>query len=316
MELANFDIEKTRFIFDKLETFCDSSEVKKWENSVKETIDFFFKKYRICSYNLNKKSYMGIVIDCTSKSGKHFFLKMVPPMINRFSNEIETLKRLPKKLTCKIYEIDYEKNTFIMEKIIPGKRAHFDNNKNAYSDLFKVLNENKIKIDKFIEKKFKSFDEVVTRDYKILLSINQDHHNAKILYSYFIKKYSKLTKNEECFLLHGDVYKNNVLTSNKGLKIIDPLGFKAPFVMELVSIWAYALYENQEQNENKKILNEFIEFFSPFVDPNTYSDALFCQLIKVFIPSLFEANDGGIRANKWLTIIKDLYPEIKPKLNT
>jgi len=61
---------------------------------------------------------------------------------------------------------------------------------------------------------------------------------------------------------------------------------------------------------NKDILNDFIEFFKEYVDEQTYKDALFCQLVKVYIPSLFEANDGGIRANKWLNIINELYLEV------
>jgi hypothetical protein len=197
-----------------------------------------------------------------------------------------------------------------MDKITPGKRAHFDNNKKAYLNLFETLDKHKIEIDDFIDKKFKSFDEVVTRDYDILLTTDQKSSTTTKLYNCFTKKYSKLIKNKKCYLLHGDIYKNNALTSNNGLKIIDPLGFKAPFVMELVSICAYKLYENTNKHKNKEIAENLADFFSPFVDHDTYSDALFCQLVKVYIPSLFEANDGGIRAQKWLDIIKDLYPNL------
>ena len=73
-------------------------------------------------------------------------------------------------------------------------------------------------------------------------------------------------------------------------------------------ICAYEMFYNKK--DNKKILDDFIEFFKDYADAKTYKEALFCQLVKLYIPSIFEANDGGIRANKWLDIIKELYPDL------
>lgn len=156
-----------------------------------------------------------------------------------------------------------------------------------------------------IELKFKNFDQIVEHDYLICKKTPEFNEDIEKLYKRFLKNYSDILFTNERFLLHGDIYKNNLLLSDNGLKIIDPLGFKAPFVMELVSICAYEMFYNPK--ENIEILNDFINYFSYYTDEDTYKKALFCNLVKVYIPSIYEANDGGIRAAKWLKIIKELF---------
>jgi len=263
----------------------------------------------VTNFKLNDKSYMGIVIECHSNTHGEIIIKIVPPMINRYRTETETLKKLPKQLTCNIYELDLDKNAIIMEKIIPGSLAEFDLNKESMFELFKTLYENKIYIDEFVDENFKYFNEVVKYDYDICKNTVKDLEIVNSLYNSFNTKYEELCAKEKKYLLHGDIYKNNILLSNNGLKIIDPLGFKAPFVMELVSMCAYDIFNSEEINNYNLIVDKYIEFFKDYVDEPTYRKALFCQLVKVFIPSIFEANDGGIRAKKWLDIIKILYPQ-------
>lgn len=304
-----FEIKDGQRIFEKLSNFYDKDDIAEWSKKACLDINDIFKKHQIYDFKVNTNSYMGIVIDCKSKKHKDVFVKIVPPMLDRFEKEIGTLKLLPKNLTCEFYEIDYDKKAIVMEKIKPGKLVEFYENQSKLKEMFNELNENKIHIDTYISENFKDFSEIVKKDY--LISKTVDHRFSKqvdLLYDEFVKLYNKISNNVEKFLLHGDIYKNNMVLSKNGIKLIDPLGFKAPFVMELVSICAYKFFYNDTNKTNKDILNDFIIFFSDFVDEKTYKDALFCELTKVFIPSTYEANDGGIRAEKWLNILKELYP--------
>lgn len=151
-------------------------------------------------------------------------------------------------------------------------------------DSYKIIN----KLSRFYSK-----DIVSKWEKKVVKDINE------LLKKYKVKQFKV---NENSYM---GIVIDCLLLSDNGLKIIDPLGFKAPFVMELVSICAYEMFYNPK--ENIEILNDFINYFSYYTDEDTYKKALFCNLVKVYIPSIYEANDGGIRAAKWLKIIKELF---------
>ena len=292
-------------IVSKLQKFYDKDEVMSWARASIDNINSLFRKYNVLEFNVNKKSYMGIVVECLC-SNTGVYIKVVPSMIDRFEVEVDTLKLLPDELTCKLYEIDYANKIIVMEKIVPGTGIEFYDNKELISNTFNRLYLSRIKCNTISETKHKDFYDIVTYDYDICKKNELNNETVDMLYKNFSKKYIEISKDREKFILHGDVYKNNLLHSENGAKLIDPLGFVAPFVFELLSICSYEMFYSRRSN--KKILKDFITFFNGFIDEKTYIDALFCQLVKLYIPSIYEANDGGVRAKKWLDIIEELYP--------
>ena len=308
VEIARFNIEDANQIFEKLVKFYDSKVVESWKDKVDKDVNFLFKKYKVEYFNLNKNSYMGIVLDCHSYTYNNIFIKIVPPMINRYFYETETLKKLPSFLTCDFIGFDKEKSAIVMKKVEPGDLIPFNGNEKIIKNLFENLYSNKISITKEINSSFLGFDEVVYNDYQICKKYNLNDETINNLFKQFNYYYDEIKNCNQSYLLHGDVYKNNIVRSKSGPIIIDPLGFKAPFVMELTSICAYEMFYST--GNNKEIFDFFCKFFEEFVNREIYKKAVFCQLVKVLIPSTFEANDGGIRVGKWLNIIKDLYKEM------
>ena len=307
-DIKKMELTDIQYIFDKLTKFYDYRLVNAWKKRVLNDINSLFVKYKVIDSKINKNSYMGIVIDCFSSCYGNIFIKIVPPMIERFTTEVNTLKLLPKELTCKILEIDMDKKALVMGKIMPGDLVNFYDSREIIKDVFQKLYMSKIEINEDIDQHFKDFLEVVTNDYNIC---KNRHYNTQVvdkLYAIFVNEYKDICKNQKKYLLHGDVYKNNIIRCHNSAQIIDPLGFKAPFIIELLPICAYEMFYNTKDNE--EILNDFTNFFSDYVDKNYYKKALLCQLIKIYIPSLYEANDGGTRAHKWLEIIIELYPQI------
>ena len=302
-KITNKDIER---IVLKLSNFYNKKEVAAWGKYIIKKINNLFEKYSVTDFEVNKNSYMGIVIECNSSKYGLIYIKAVPPMIKRFETEIRTLKALPENLVCKFYEVNYNDKIVVMEKVIPGDLVEFYPNKRILSRLFDELYKYKTEINDS-NTEYKDFSEVVARDYKICKENKYSNKTIDTLYKIFCKKYKKISSGQTKYLLHGDAYKNNILLSKNKAKLIDPLGFVAPFVFELVSICSYEMFYNDKNN--KEILKDFIKFFNKYSDEKTYKDALFCQLVKLYIPSTYEANDGGVRATKWLNIIKELYPE-------
>lgn len=305
---SKINLDDIKKIVLKLQNFYDRNEVLNWSKSSIESINSAFEKYNVSKFKVNEKSYMGIVIDCTCNNGSSLYIKVVPPMINRFETEVDTLKLLPDILTCELYEIDYNNKIIIMEKIVPGKEIEFYDNKELILKTFKKLYKSRIKCNIESEIKHKDFLDVVTHDYNICKKNKLNNKLVDYLYNTFCDKYLEISKNRKKYILHGDVYKNNLLKSENGAKVIDPLGFIAPYVFELLPICSYEMFYNDR--DNVLILNDFMDFFKSFASKKIYVDGLFCQLVKLYIPSLYEANDGGFRAQKWLDIIGELYPQL------
>lgn len=306
--ICKIEFNEIEHIVKKLSNFYDADLVNIWALNIIKSINLLFKKYVIYDYILNERSYMGIVIDCYSKAHGNIYIKAVPIMINRFETEVNTLRLLPSELTCKLIELDYENKIIVMEKIIPGDLVEFYPNKEIVQMVFVKLYEKKIRKEDITDFKYKDFFDVVKNDYEICKMNNYNNELVDRLYKIFCEKYQKISENKEKYLLHGDVYKNNLLLSGDGAKVIDPLGFVAPYVFELLPICAYEMFYNLKNNND--VLNDFIAFFKQYASFDEYKEALFCQLVKLYIPSIYEANDGGLRASKWLDIMKDLYPQI------
>lgn len=306
--VVRLTIKDISHIVNRLKNFYDIEVVNSWASDICSLINDYFNKYEIAKFSVNNDSYMGILIDCISKN-EDYYIKVVPKMIDRYVSETDTLKKLPKGYTCHFFEFDDKNNIFVMEKVLPGEKVNFNSNKEKLLALFDVLEANKIIITPDVNKKHKDLAYIVEHDFNIYKKISNKYklkfEFVSNLYDRFVKSYQSLSQHYEKYLLHGDLYENNILNTNDGIKIIDPLGFIAPYIIEYTPICAYELLNHS--NNYKATFNDFIAFFDDRIDIDDYCKALFCQLVKVFIPSIYEANDGGIRAKKWFDIINVLY---------
>ena len=177
-------IDNIEGIIQKLQTFYEPKKVELWGHKIVKKINLVFKKYQIIKFSINKNSYMGIVMDCVSLTHGSIYIKVVPPMINRFENEIRTLKYLPDNLTCKFYEIDYKNKILVMDKIMPGTLVEFYPNQKILKNLFAELYKEKIEINASI-REYTDFYHVLLHDYKILNSNHLSNKKIDKLFNLF-----------------------------------------------------------------------------------------------------------------------------------
>ena len=52
---------------------------------------------------------------------------------------------------------------------------------------------------------------------------------------------------------------------------------------------------------------ELLKFFSEFTDTKDFNAAVFVFLVKQLVPSIYEANDGYRRADRYMELIKYLF---------
>lgn len=299
-------------IEDRMKGFYPDNVVDSWSNTTITNFNDLFTKYKITSFDLNQNSYMGVVLDCTTEDGRHLVMKNVPNFLDRFHAEIQCLLKLPQEVRCQIFDFNPKTCMLVMEKIEPGNSAHFFDYKVEYENLFDILASNKIVITEQIIAK--SFWEVVENDYQKFLEIpkienKEDQMFAKKYYEIFQNSRS-IFENETNFLLHGDVHRNNAIVGSDGIKLIDPLGFTAPFVFEFGALCAYELFDAQPK-EFERIFASFCDFVKKYEDIEKFIVALNDVVIKIYIPSLFEAGDDHKKSSKLLLVLDFLSAKFK-----
>ena len=66
INIKKFNLNSAKKIFNKLSTFYNQEEVDVWKRIVSIEINKLFIKYEVIDYELDKNSYMGIVVWCNS----------------------------------------------------------------------------------------------------------------------------------------------------------------------------------------------------------------------------------------------------------
>lgn len=301
-EFAKIQQAHILHIVNRMKGFYHDDVVNTWADKTIDNFNELLKKYKIVEFELNQNSYMGVVLDCISKDGQHLIMKNVPSFLNRFNAEISCLLKLPKQVRCKIFEHNFNTCMIVMEKIEQGNSAHFFGHEQEYENLFDILSANKIVVTENIEAK--SFWDVVESDYKKFLSLNKNSDDFKYVNKYYevFQNSRSIFNNETNFLLHGDIHRNNAMVGSTGIKLIDPLGFTAPFVFEFGALCAYELFDVEESNF-QYVLDNFLKFVEKFEEKSKFLIALKDVVIKIYIPSLYEACDDHKKSSKLLLVL-------------
>ena len=77
----------------------------------------------------------------------------------------------------------------------------------------------------------------------------------------------------------------------------------------------YELVMHASANEYVRKYHELVSFFSGITDTGRFNAATFVFLVKQLIPSIYEANDGFVRADRYLHVIQALFLDDSEKLS-
>lgn len=295
-------------LFQKLKK-THREETKQWEKILDKYIEELFMKWGIYQYQVNADAYTGLVIEGTSHIYGEVVMKIYPPFLNhRFKKETTILTQIPHYHQCTVYDLDFEKNAMLLDRIIPGDYIDFETDQKDIAQMFIDMNNNKKKSSegKNIEC-LKDVLELTENEYLITSKIDYHQELMAYLMDEMRKVYDHYFINDEKYMLHGDAYFKNALRSHDGVVIIDPVGYSAPFIFEYMPFFTYEILWHSQSNDYAKKYNELIDFFKSFTDVSLFKQASFAFFIKQIVPSVYEANDGYVRANSYLDVIKKLY---------
>lgn len=197
----------------------------------------------------------------------------------------------------------------LIRRIIPGDYIDIHSDCEAITVMFRNMIRYRLNVNDIynIPPEIKGIIAQTDEEYRIA----QKHDYNKDLLCYLVKNahlvYDEYFKDNEKFLLHGDAYFKNALRSEKGILVIDPVGYRDAFEFEYMPMLTYELAIHTRSSDYVEAYKNLILYFSRFADVEKFNAATFVFLVKQLIPSVYEANDGYQRADIYLELIRTLY---------
>lgn len=281
-----------------------------WEKQIDKDVAFLFNKWDVQEFCANKDAYTGLVLECKSKTHGSSVIKMYPPFLSRrFVKESFIISQLRDYPQATLLDVEPSRNAMLLERIIPGNYIDFEADKKEIAEMFLSMREKRLKVKDVLN---------IPNEIKGIIAQTEDELEVASKYNYFPKLlthlvgtagkiYEKSFGGETKYLLHGDAYYKNALKSGNGIRIIDPVGYVDAFVFEYMPFLAYELVNHSVLSEYRKKYYELVNFFSTFTDTSKFNEATYIFLVKQLVPSVYEANDGYVRANKYMQLIKELF---------
>lgn len=196
----------------------------------------------------------------------------------------------------------------LLERIKPGDYIDFYDDQEQIKQMFINMENNKEKAENVQHSSYlRGVKELTEIEYEESQKV--DYHNK--LMAYLMEEmrriYKETFENDEKFVLYGNAYFKNTLRGEDEIKVIDPVGYNAPFIFEYMPFFTYEILWHSKDKNYKEKYNELIDYFETFTDVSRFKEAAFVFCVKQIIPSIYQVNDGFVRANLYLEMIKDLF---------
>ena len=277
--------------------------IMEWASQIPEYSRDLCIRWEITSYIINPKAFSTCVYEAESKKYGKVIIKFHSPA-GRFNSELAYYQCAKGDFMAKLLDYDIEYRALLIRKVLPGTLVKFDISDEALFSFFRRVSDNFIPYNK-------SFYEIPT----ILDEFNKNVQCAKN-YTFELRfrekmenmamnVYDKYFKNSECFFLHRDLQRRNILRAMHGtIFAIDPLGVigakEFEYTIELI-------VETRQRKDPVKCHKELIDFFSNFVDRERLLAAAFFIWVHKLDEYVFCKHDDFEMAAWAMKMIKDLY---------
>ncbi len=288
----------------------DRQGTKLWEKQIDRDMERLFAKWDIYEFSVNRDAYMGLVLECRSRRYGDVVLKMYPPFLTRrFIKESFIMSNLPDYPQAPLLAVDEKRNTMLLGRVIPGDYIVYEEDQKDIAEMFRLMEEHRLSVKTIeeIPSEIKGIIEQTEDELVTALQYDYCPGAVKYLVENAREVYKKRFAGAPKYVLHGDAYYKNALRSGDGIRVIDPVGYVDAFVFEYMPLLTYELVMHTRPEDYLNKYGSLIEFFSTFTDTSEFDAAAFVFLVKQLVPSVYEANDGYKRANKYMQLIKTLF---------
>jgi len=263
---------------------------KKYGNSVDkflEVLPQILSKYKeeliIDNFSLLKGGRLGLVFSgYSNKHDKKLVLKFIPHFLDIYEIESNAYKRLSKFYMCPVYKIDDENNVIVMEKLDNEKILKYCDNKQDVENFFDTVYSNLTPTKK--EDPIR-YIEILNKYFEMLGNV-EDISNWEHLKKAALSRYEENFKEDDLYLIHGDLHSKNIMKNSDGYHAIDPLGYVAPkefmfarfIITELFFTSNSQVYFDELINFISKYANKEKLLNAVYIDSILFTSALLLQI--------------------------------------
>lgn len=222
---------------------------KEWLQTIPNKIEKYVKMFNLKNIKLLNELTYNVLIFGDSNDFGPVVLKIEIPFKELTIRESTALKLNAGKGACKCYYSNVDDGVILIERLQPGRTLNTIEN---LEDRIKIFNEvsDKFNIQVRQDTGLPTYREILDRS--IILSTEQEQKFspvnellkvANLVYNYLH------TNNESNYLLHSDLFCDNILETNDGWKAIDPHGFVGEKILD-TAIFMQKELEKKDFDEN------------------------------------------------------------------
>jgi 2-C-methyl-D-erythritol 4-phosphate cytidylyltransferase len=280
------------------------NQVREWARTLDADVEYLLAKWDITDYTLHPASNFGLVFEASSERYGAVIVKVIPPFTGRYEREKFTLRNLSPEITAKLIDSDDERYAILINRIIPGDYTDFSKHSHLLEGLFKrICSSMKMAPEGAIDTCLQDYAVEMKDKYRMSLSVGYKKAFCKELLECALIKYHRLPS--ERFLIHGDISGNNALVENDDIKLIDPLGYYAPFVMEFSRFMSYELL--YFGGNRRDYFEELKDFFGIYADRSMLDDAVFVDIVSMIFGAISWKDDNFKRAEEWIMVLDEIF---------
>ena len=208
-------------------------ETMKWIDEIHAVLPELIGKWSITALVPNQIARYGLILQAFSQTHGEIVLKFAPAFINRFEREAEAYKILPKSYMCEVIDVDYERRCLILRNIHNAGYARFEDSRkltaffgHVFGDAVRYTGQPLDYIGPYRQELKKRCD-----DPEKLRFHDREIREALAL---AWELYNETFREEDLYIVHGDLIDLNILDDGRRYYGVDPIGFLAPIEMECV----------------------------------------------------------------------------------
>lgn len=288
----------------------DRKGTRDWERILDSFIEFLFNKWGIISFQISDDIHTALSLECRSSLYGDVVLKLYPPfMRERFVREcyiLHTLKDYPQAM---LLDSDCDRFAILTRRVIPGDYVTYDKDREAIRDLFCSIADASMLFDEacYPPSEIKSIVNQLAEEAKTASKCSYHPEMIKYLCAQASEMYAKEFADEKRYLIHGNICRGNILKSSDRIVLIDPVGYNDSRVFEFIPFVTSELYAIKDGENLLDRYRELIDLIPENYSKTVLHVACFIYLVKQLVPSIYEAADGFIKAERYMSIIKELF---------
>ena len=232
---------------------------EEWLKKVPQLVEEYIDKFSLTNIKLLKDLTYNVLIFADSNDFGPVVLKIEIPFKELTIRESEALLLNDGVGACRCYYKDIDDGVILMERLMPGKSLNEIYDLEKKCEIFRdVANRFNIQITDECQLPF--YDEIFYRSVDLANSDPEKYQMVMKLLARATNFFEEIKNIDEGnYLLHSDMFADNILKDNSGWKAIDPHGFIGNRIFDTA---IFMQKELESQGYSKNSIDEVISTMS------------------------------------------------------